>query len=153
VTEGGGAEGGDADGGSSGDGDAGGGACTDPDCDTCELEQCPDYRTFCDAFTGPDRDLCVAVVACVRASGCHANNTLDCYCGTADATQCLATSGDVIANGACKAEIEAGQKTMSPSAIQNQYTDVSFPAGAAMSLMLCDNAVCNAQCIPYACGP
>jgi hypothetical protein len=118
-------------------------------CDTCELAQCPDYRTFCDAFAGSDHDKCVAVLACARRTSCHLNNTLDCYCGTADATQCLATTGDVVANGACKAEIEAGQGTTSPTAIQNQYTDVTFPAGAAMSLLLCDNAVCNADCIPY----
>jgi hypothetical protein len=121
---------------------------TDPNCDTCELEQCPEFRTGCDTFTGTDRDLCLAVIACVRLSSCHQNNTLDCYCGTADAAQCLSTSG-TIANGACKAEIEAGQKTTDPVAIQNQYTDVTFPAGAAMQLMLCDNAVCSAECIPY----
>lgn|SRR6266540_2995462 len=119
---------------------------TDPNCDTCELDQCPEFRSGCDAFTGPDHDLCTAVIACARRTSCHQNNTLDCYCGTADATQCLSTSG---ANGACKAEIEAGQKTTDPTAIQNQYTDITFPAGAAMQLMLCDNAVCNTECIPY----
>ena len=122
---------------------------TDPNCDACEIEQCPDYRTFCDGFSGAARDNCLAVIACARRTSCHLNNTLDCYCGTADASQCLATTGGIIANGACKAEIEAGQGTTNPTAIQNQYTDVAFPAGAAMSLMLCDNAVCNSECIPY----
>jgi len=110
---------------------------------------CPEFITGCDAFAGAQKASCLALVKCVRDSSCHSNNTLDCYCGTADATQCLATTGAIIANGACKAQIEAAQGTTNPTAIQNSYTDVANPGGAAMSLMLCDNAVCAAQCIPY----
>jgi hypothetical protein len=135
-------------GGAAGSAAGSGGAGGDPNCDTCELAQCPDFRTFGDVFAGADRAQYDAVVACVRRTSCHLNNTLDCYCGSADATQCLATTGTV-ANGACKAEIEAGQHTTNPTAIQNQYTDIGLPAGAAMQLMLCDNAVCTAECIPY----
>ncbi len=142
--------GGGGSGGSGGTPDAGG-ACVDQNCLACETAQCPDFILLCSSFaSATDRDLCNALVACVRRTSCHTNNTLDCYCGTADATQCLATTGTV-ANGACKAEIEAAQKTTAPLAIQNQFTDITIPGGAAMSLMLCDNAVCAAECIPYTC--
>src|SRR6185369_16192441 len=75
---------GGAGGSAAGAGGAGGGGVTDPGCDSCELDQCPDFRTFGDAFMGAQRAQYDAVVACVRASSCHLNNTLDCYCGTAD---------------------------------------------------------------------
>jgi len=140
-----------ADTGSSTDGCVPNAACLA--CENNVEKGCPEFVNGCDAFSGTAKANCLALVKCIRDSSCHTSNTLDCYCGTADATQCLATSGAVIANGACKALIEVGQGTTNPTAIQNAYTDIQNPAGAAMQLMLCDNAVCseNHECIPY--GP
>jgi hypothetical protein len=116
-------------------------------CDACEIAKCPTHRKYCEGFSGQQRAACERVVACVRRTSCHsAGNTLDCYCGKADAAECLRPGG---ANGACKSDIEAGQGTTAPDMVQARYDDVQFPAGAALSYMLCDAVVCKADCVPY----
>jgi len=104
----------------------------------------------CDQFAGSDKANCLQVVRCIRDTSCHASSVLDCYCGTADTAQCLATSGRVIANGVCKDAIETAFRTRDPFIVQNQFTDPATPGGAALFLTYCDSLVCSAECIPYA---
>jgi hypothetical protein len=130
-----------------------GGSCGNAACLACEANPlpdmgCPEYIPLCTTFTGTARAQCLALLKCVRDTSCHSVNPLACYCGTADATECLATTG-VVANGACKAQIEAAQGTTNPTAIQDAYTNVANPGGSAMSIALCDWALCAEQCIPY----
>ena len=37
----------------------------------------------CNNLTGADKDLCVALLSCMRTTGCWKNDPLDCLCGTA----------------------------------------------------------------------
>jgi hypothetical protein len=69
----------------------------------------------------------------------------------------LASCSSGGANGACKAQIEAGLKTTDPSVILMRLTNhVELPAGGALSLGQCDHDSCgtpanggNNECIPY----
>jgi hypothetical protein len=107
---------------------------------------CSDYNTQA------DRDLCTAVLNCARVSNCHAGGAIACFCGTADATQCAATSPPN-ANGVCKAQIQAGLKSMDPAFIRGNLLNVGLPGGGALNLLQCDRDFCGASggnaCLPY----
>jgi hypothetical protein len=125
-------------------------------CSDCEQLNCPHDPAFqpaCDDYTTPgDPALCTAVLTCIRTSNCVAAGVTSCYCGTASLSACVAGNG----NGACRSVIEAGQKSTNASSILLNLTNVTLPAGGALSLGQCDHDNCgtpanggNNECIPY----
>jgi hypothetical protein len=136
-------------------------------CLACEAANCPNDPTGCDAGACTaqpacsdyaklsDRQLCAAVLDCVRISECAKGPGVpDCYCGTAGwLTACKAGFG----NGVCKSQIEAGLFTTDPQTILLNLTNVRYPTGGALSLTDCDHYNCGDptngpgmnECEPY----
>jgi hypothetical protein len=120
--------------------------CGNPSCEACMTAQCStsqyDYTALCKTFTGTGRTNCFALIDCMHSTGCHSVTPLDCYCGTADTTQCLATTG-VTANGVCKAQFEAAFGYTDPQLIQTNFSDITLPGGAASQMALCEQGGCS----------
>ena len=131
-------------------------------CATCEAlpTSCPhdpsgcsagacDTQPFCTDYpAAADQAACNAVQKCVRQTNCIALGITNCFCGNTDMNTCTGSlSGPA---GACKSEIIAGFPSgTTAAAILSGLTDVSAPAGGAMSLESCDHDNCATQCIPY----
>jgi hypothetical protein len=112
-------------------------------CGACETAKCDATLAGCGSLTGADKAACDALVACIRTQHCApAGDAQPCYCGTATDIGCL--SG--MANGKCKAEVEAAAKSTDPGAIANEFVDPSFPIGRATNLIGCDHDSCSMQC-------
>jgi hypothetical protein len=124
-------------------------------CASCEAEQCKDLLSVCDKQVGnaaegpqagkPKGELCRQLVTCVRDTGCGSKQVIDCYCGSADATEC--NSGK--ANGACLSAFQAAAETTAPSTALERTSDTAYAAGAASSLLMCDEDACRKDCLPY----
>jgi hypothetical protein len=132
-------------------------------CRTCEQMQCPDFVTSCEQAAGnavagpktgtPRKDLCLAVVACVRAKKCSVDGDVAfCYCGTADLNgTCMGGGG----NGPCKAEIEAAAESTDPPVVTGErFTNpdplmkMPYAIGFATDLLGCDGFSCaDASCM------
>jgi hypothetical protein len=111
----------------------------------------------CDAFsTVEDKDICHAVLACVRRSSCIKNSSVDCYCGIGvDIVSCREDTEN--AQGDCKDLLSAALPAgASAATIVNELNDPKLPSGAAMILASCDHDFCgsplnggNNECSPY----
>lgn len=142
-------------------GTAGGGSApvTYLQCRACEESNCPDMVTGCEqtvgnAEAGPAmgqarKDLCLAVVACVRSTKCAVKGDVKkCYCGTVSDGACLGGSG----NGVCKSPIEAAGETTDAGDIASRFVnaDPSNPMPYALSfaddLVGCDYFFCDPVC-------
>ena len=97
----------------------------------------------CDALVGTDKDLCLALVTCIRATGCFRRNVTDCLCGTAMGTACATGQ----ANGPCLAQIQAATKSTSPVANGTLLNSLTVPSGHATQLIACDKNFCAAECL------
>jgi hypothetical protein len=116
-----------------------------PECTACEQQHIasgacePD--SGCDGLQGEDRQLCVDLVNCMRATNCWIRDPLDCLCGTVDYVACTR-----VANGACRAEMQAATRTTDPLKNGTLFYDPSVPAGRANRLISCDREKCRAHC-------
>jgi hypothetical protein len=123
-------------------------------CEACEREHCNEIPA-CSAVTGnaaagpaagkPKSQLCEQTLACVRRTKCGSGLTINCYCGTADATECYAGQG----NGPCRREIETSMESTDATTVIRRLDDITFGGGAAMSMALCDRDFCKQPCRPY----
>jgi hypothetical protein len=114
-------------------------------CAKCEAVQCDPTIAGCGSLTGADQTACLALVACIRMTGCSkAGDAQPCYCGTASDIACLSGS----ANGACKAQVEAAAKSTDAGTIANEFVDPTFPVGLATNLIGCD---ATSSCAPPVC--
>lgn len=124
-------------------------------CDTCEASHCAadDRVARCvqmlgNAAAGPRKDaaradLCLAVLACVRGSGCAAANPEACYCGAGiSATDC----GAGRAGGVCKAAIEAAAESTDAAEVRARLFNPLFAVGNAFALLDCDRTHCATEC-------
>ena len=60
----------------------------------------------------PRSELCLGALACIRRTKCNSGpDSMPCYCGQKDLGECL-TPG--MADGACRAELEAASETTDP---------------------------------------
>jgi cysteine-rich repeat protein len=98
--------------------------------------------TLCDELRA-----CVHETACDRVSrtsaGSNGQFLENCYCGTAGAG-CFSASG--LANGSCKAEVEAALETTDPAALLGRFDgiDPRYPVFAALrELLECEGRRCN----------
>jgi hypothetical protein len=87
--------------------------------------------------------LCREALACFRASGCGKAGSDICYCGTSGAA-CYQGG----ANGACKAEIEAGLETDVGADIAARFGDPTYGAAVALLRIACDRDICPTACFP-----
>ncbi|MEP6652023.1 MAG: hypothetical protein ABJA82_01610 [Myxococcales bacterium] len=144
-------------------GGAAGGAVSYKMCRACEDSMCPDFLRSCEnaagiAATGPGmgtsrKDLCLAVVACVRAKKCSVEGDVaPCYCGTASPDgDCQAGKAD----GVCKAQIEAAAESTDPGVVTGErFTNpdpqnkMPYAIGFATDLIGCDGFLCpDARCV------
>jgi hypothetical protein len=137
-------------------------------CRTCEVQMCQDKVVACEqaqgaAAAGPAtgmarKDLCLALVACIRAtrcafSGADPGDTGPCYCGTADLGN-GACGVPGAANGPCKSQIEAAGESTDPNVIGARLVppDFNIPPpealGRATNLIGCDAFQCpDALCV------
>jgi hypothetical protein len=126
-------------------------------CRACEQTSCPSLLAACEEAEGnaaagpaagqPRRELCGAVIGCVRASGCAASAVEDCYCGPGvDPLACL-TGG---AAGACKGAFEAAAESSDGFIVAERFFDPQFAVGNAVALLGCDRDLCSAACGPEA---
>lgn len=137
--------------------DAGGGMAMT--CEACEMRSCGsgkgDLYGKCFMATGeaaagrasgrPKKDLCAAVIACVRMSGCASERVEDCYCGKGvDDLSCVTGK----ANGPCKMAIENGAEDVDPIKVSERFFDPSFATGSAFTLVQqCDRELCSMPCL------
>ncbi len=132
--------------------------CTDNTaCLTCLNEQCPDSIDLCSGVDGVASDgpgmgqdrvvLCNKVYKCILQSGCairpEGSETLSCYCGDKSADACGMAG---MANGPCKAEIQAAMETFDATEVINHYTDILVAGGAALQKSLCEVLACRDTC-------
>jgi hypothetical protein len=116
-----------------------------PECTECEKTyiasgNCePD--SGCDSLTGEDKQLCLNLLNCMRATNCWVKDPLDCLCGTIDYVECTKH-----ANGDCRAEMQAATKTTDPVKNGTLFYDPSVPAGLANRLISCDKENCSQHC-------
>jgi hypothetical protein len=117
-----------------------------PECTSCEKAgiaggQCePD--SGCEGLSGEDKDLCVNLVNCMRATNCWVRDPLDCLCGTAKDVACTTDA----ANGACRAEMQAATRSTDPIKNGTLFYDPTVPAGRANRLLACDRDQCTSHC-------
>ncbi len=116
-----------------------------PECSACETSniksgECePD--SGCDGLQGEDRQLCVNLLNCLRATNCWVKDPLDCLCGTVDYVECIKGG-----NGACRAELQAATRTTDPIQNGTLFFDPKVPAGRANRLISCDKEKCRSHC-------
>jgi hypothetical protein len=124
-------------------------------CTDCEANNCPHdpvVQPSCSDFGTSDAALCTAALNCARINNCAANGVSTCYCG---AGVSIANCKAGLAAGVCKSQIEAGLKSTDPNFITGNLVKVTLPAGAALSLVLCDHDFCGSingamnECLPY----
>jgi len=138
-------------------------ACTDDTaCNACLADPnsgCPEFLTAC-ADVGNDTDegkekirLCDKLYACITQKGCAdpmiRTDPLACYCGARIMAMPDPEAACVVKNAAqgdCKEEIENAFGTQDPTEILTKFTEVATPGGAALSLALCEVAVCADAC-------
>jgi cysteine-rich repeat protein len=105
--------------------------------------------------------LCGRLRACIHRSGCNGSTAIsgrptlsgqpgvfmeNCYCGTAGAA-CLMPG---LADGSCRAEIEAALETDQPTVLLQRVggADSAYPVFAALAdLLLCEKNSCASQCV------
>ncbi len=127
--------------------DTGTGPTAGPTCTTCEQENIASGECAagagCDSLAGTDKDLCLALLSCIRSTGCWKRNVTDCLCGTATGTTC-ATGG---ANGPCLAQVQAATKSTSPVTNGTLLNSLTVPSGHATQLVVCDKNHCATECL------
>jgi hypothetical protein len=126
-------------------------------CRMCEQTKCADELVGCEQLTGTAasgpksgtsrKDLCLAVVACARATTCtRSGDSQACLCGTADDIPCLTGQG----NGPCRAQIEAAAETADPTEVASRFTFdptlMDYAIGRATTLNQCDGDNCSQPC-------
>lgn len=127
-----------------------GAMCDSPvECRSCEKKSCDPSFAGCEQLKGEEHQRCVAVLNCVRSTGCaNEGPTEPCLCGTAGFQDCLQGKGD----GPCKAEIENAGKAIGqdPTAraeeTAKRYFDPRWALGRAMNLVNCDHDSCKTEC-------
>jgi len=118
-------------------------------CDDCLKENCdPDLLPLCsnlkdqgNAEQGPGKgaprqDLCRDLYSCALKSGCafvSAQEAAYCYCGARGGSACFAAKG--LANGDCKAEIEAASESTEPVQILGSTSSPVRGSGPAILLL------------------
>jgi hypothetical protein len=108
-------------------------------CERCACMQCLEAVTACMKSGDAARDAkCLAVENCAVAKHCSG---MACYCGTSTFFQCA-----FVANGPCRAEVEAAAGTSSPTQIDSQTNDPNTALGRAVKLGDCRRAQCNGEC-------
>jgi cysteine-rich repeat protein len=142
-------------------------------CQLCAAASCPGEAAACFGLTGnaaagpressARSSLCDELATCVLNTACHLalRKTAgvegafleNCYCGTAGA-DCFEQPG--LANGRCRAEVEAALETTDPSKLVARLSgsDERYPVFAAVrDLLTCETSVCSSECVRReACG-
>ena len=127
-------------------------------CDTCERNKCGSgnnnlaARCLLDpgkAVAGPRKDapkseLCAAVLACIRSSGCAATSVEECYCGPGISPESCSGGG---AKGPCKAVLEGAAESADAKVVLARMFDPNFATGNASTLIeQCDREQCAGIC-------
>jgi cysteine-rich repeat protein len=111
-----------------------------PECAACGCEKCQDLVLDCFVSdSAEDAALCSALVECGMEKQCASET---CFCGSAPLSTCLFG----MANGPCKAEVEAAGRSTFPGDLVTRSTDTNYPAGRANTLAACMRDNCPAEC-------
>jgi hypothetical protein len=98
----------------------------------------------------PDRDLCLATLACILTTSCAASaaGVSNCYCGPAAVGSACASAGPNV-NGACvTSEVNGlGFPVSDNTDILKNYTDVTRPSGVANQMMACASSNGCSACL------
>jgi cysteine-rich repeat protein len=131
--------------------------CLDPTVG-CSPLNCHNYMgedvlNACYAATATNPALCGAVMDCAHSTGCVMENASGvawpdpnpnkCYCGTATVPQCMTG----MANGECKAQVEAAAGTTDPMTIGERFADPNYAIGDAFAVLTCEQAKCASECL------
>jgi hypothetical protein len=134
--------------------------CTLTSCDACIAVNLPPADPItaieCDTLDPTHATLCQAVVDCVEAKGCAADDktlfpyraSLACFCGDLDFETCRATASSADLDGDCKKEINAAYNGGSPTPgkVLEGWQDRSGALGVATS------QVDDPGLLPQGCG-
>jgi hypothetical protein len=94
----------------------------------------------------PATQVCLQVLTCVLGGNCATTlGAGTCYCGTAVGSACN-TAG--LPNGACRAQEEDGTDTTTPATVNNRFTNTTYAAGMANTILSCAASNTCTQCFP-----
>jgi cysteine-rich repeat protein len=111
-----------------------------PECAACNCEKCGDQVLACYAAKSvKETEQCVALARCGLDKGCASEA---CYCGSVSFTGCALG----LANGPCRAEVEAAAGSTFAGDIVTRGSDVAFPVGRANKLAECARTNCKVEC-------
>jgi hypothetical protein len=89
---------------------------------------------------------CWAVLACVLGGNCASTlGAGTCYCGTAVGSNCN-TAG--LPNGTCLTQEQDGTDTTTPATVNNRFTNITYAAGMANTILSCAASNSCTQCFP-----
>ena len=109
-------------------------------CGICTQKNCQEEAGSC---SGKSAAACRDLAACVAESGCAKVNTLACYCGTAEVTDCL-EHGPV--NSPCEKDVLAATECTDTMCVASQIMDPNVPAGLVFQRVDCQRLNCADEC-------
>jgi hypothetical protein len=101
----------------------------------------------CTFLSGHDRELCLALVRCMRETECANVDPRDCFCGSAKGVACESSP-----NGACMSEMQAAAKSSVPLDINANFFSLERPLGHATAELACEHDFCGPSCGLPVCG-
>jgi cysteine-rich repeat protein len=112
----------------------------DTACSACSCRSCTAVMVNCFGSSNAAMNArCKTMVDCGRARGCSGS---DCYCGDYDLFSCVLG----LANGPCRAEVEAAAESTAPLTIQERADDTRYALGRANAVAECALASCASAC-------
>lgn len=114
------------------------------ECAICAINNCRPQIERCNTVPGnadagpaigkPRSQLCMETLDCLIKSRCvNTSTAMQCYCGTADGTECLGGKG----NGSCRRKLDVGMETTNSNIVLTNFDDKQKGAGAAIDLTMC----------------
>jgi hypothetical protein len=132
-------------------------------CEACSKRLCSEvrsiqrerdcYMTNGQIVHGPAQgayraDVCAAFLKCAHRTGCGVDAPEDCYCGVGISTESCIEHGPV---GTCRGEYEAAGESWEPADLVGDKLTVRYTVlNAALPLLSCEAARCEASCFPTA---
>ncbi|MEY4508673.1 MAG: hypothetical protein RLZZ450_795 [Pseudomonadota bacterium] len=111
------------------------------------------YMTNGQILNGPAQgayraDVCASFLKCAHRTGCGTDNPEECYCGPGISTESCIKHGPV---GVCRGEYEAAGESWEPADLLGDKLTMRYTVlNAALPLLSCEAARCEASCFPAA---
>lgn len=111
------------------------------------------YMTNGQIINGPAQgayraDTCASFLKCAHRTGCGTDNPEECYCGPGISSESCIKHGPV---GVCRGEYEAAGESWEPADLLGDKLTMRYTVlNAALPLLSCEAARCEAACFPAA---